>query len=90
MSMARFAPAFKVGDSKHDAQILDAIAGNRLGAEMSLVCGAKGVSYDATEYHQDMTMSMVQGKKGYVQLEISSTVHTGRAVLITLDQQSMS
>lgn len=90
MSMVRFAPAFKAGDSKHDDEILDAIKDNRLGAEMSLVCGERGVSFDATEYHPDMTMSVVQGKKGFVQLEISSTVHQGRAVLINLDQQSMT
>ncbi|MEI6795736.1 MAG: hypothetical protein WCK39_02625 [Methanomassiliicoccales archaeon] len=89
-SMVRFSPVFKVGDSEHDAQIFDAINDNRLGAEMSLVCGERGVSFDATEYHPDMTMTLVQGKKGFVQLEISSTVHQGRAVLINLDQQSMT
>jgi hypothetical protein len=89
MAMARFAPAFNNNSNKHDDQILDAIKDNRLGAEMSLVCGDKGVSFDATEYHPDITMNIIDGRKGFVQLEISSSVHQGRAVLISLDQQSM-
>jgi hypothetical protein len=90
LSMSRFAPAFKFGDRMRDDEVLDAISHNRLGAEISMVCGDNGVSYDTMEYHPDMSLSMVQGRKGFVQLEISSDVHTGRAVMINLDSQSMA
>jgi hypothetical protein len=89
LAMSRFAPAFKLGDHMHDEEVMDAISHNRLGAEMSMICGDNGVSYDTMEYHPDMSLSLVQGKKGHVELQVTSSVHTGRAVLINLDSQSM-
>jgi hypothetical protein len=89
LSMVRFAPPFRHGQGPHAAQILDAIASSRLGGEMSLVCGEQGASFDVMEYDQGLTMKMLQARRGFVQLEISSDESEGRAVLINLDRGSM-
>jgi hypothetical protein len=85
----RAMPVFSKHHRLHDEAVMNAIEQRRVVSETYIIVHNGSAYVETMEYERSFTMTVKEAQKGHLLLQVSSETHSGRVVIINVDQQTL-